>query len=97
MGKNIALAEILLCHGADLRRKSTSGDSPLCYAISDNQMELVKLYFRHGADFFMTCEGGVGLVVHAQEKAYKSTFDFLAELRARYALRDLFIKKQSQK
>ena len=52
---NAELAELLMKYGADYRKKTDSGNSPLCYAVADNSMELIKLYFRSGADFDMTC------------------------------------------
>lgn len=76
------LAKLLVAYKADISVKTPAGNSALCYAISGNDMNLIKFYFRAGANFSWTCEKNMSLIEYSIKKHYKnsSTTKFLIEL-----------------
>jgi len=76
------IAKLLVASGAKIDTKSTEGNSALCYAIADDKMELIKFYFRFGANFSWTCEKNMSLIEYSIKRNYKnsSTTKFLIEL-----------------
>jgi ankyrin repeat protein len=77
------IGELLVAKGADITITTPEGNSALCYAIADRKMELIKFYFRVGANFDFRCEKGMSLVEYSVKKNYKSSqiTKFLIELQ----------------
>ena len=76
------IAKLLVASGAKISTKSTSGNSALCYAIADDKFELMKFYFKYGANFSWTCEKNMSLIEYSIKKNSKSssTTKFLIKL-----------------
>jgi ankyrin repeat protein len=80
---HVDIANLLVASGAKIDIQTPHGNTPLCYAISDSKMELIKFYFRAGANFDFTCENGMSLVEYSTKKHYKnsSVTKFLIKLQ----------------
>ena len=50
MADDVEIAQVLLEHGADLRRQDRYGETPLHYAASRGRIDVARLLIKHGAD-----------------------------------------------
>jgi ankyrin repeat protein len=66
---NVALASLLVEQGADVTLESSSGDLPICYAIGDNQIELMHFYIVKGEGILSRCSADRSLLEYADQKA----------------------------
>lgn len=66
---NVELASLLVEHGADTTLANDSGDLPICYAIADQQVELMHFYIIRGNGILSRCSEGRNLVEYAKQKS----------------------------
>lgn len=67
----VEIAKLLVGFNADITIKTPEGNSPLCYAIADNNMKLIYFYFQSGANFDWTCEDDLKLIDYSIKKNTK--------------------------
>jgi hypothetical protein len=67
---NSNLARILVRRGADVNAKDSRDGTPLCYAVSRNQIKVVKLLIRLGADVNTTCNQNITPLHLATKNGY---------------------------
>jgi len=72
-GGNVELASYLIGQGADVTIASANGDLPLCYAIADNQIDLLNFYIVRGNGILSRCSNDRGLLEYAEDKSSTAT------------------------
>lgn len=77
--ENIAVAKLLLKHGAEVNRRDMAGGTALFWAADNNNLELCSLLLKHGADPNLFTTDGQPILVNPRLREQKDLIELLVE------------------